>query len=379
LILPSFSIGLLFSNSTASISRRCDIQSGKEHEVRAMENGGNFKVNSIFEARLPSQDLKPTQTADGRTRERYIRDKYERRKYFDPSGYSNDAAAPVAEAPQTAPAPHVVGPPSDAAKKRLEQQRARKAKEAPTPPRAPPPQPAPAPASAPVDLLDLFALADAPSGPSQQDQAQQDMGKSMSSLSDFLEADKKSHLSRGVSELTKAPNSKQQQQAGLDIMSLYNRANSAPQAFANFGDPHGMQVPQQQMQMMGNHGGDNNMMMMNNHSGGMNGGSMPMMGNHAGNNAMQNMTQMMQNMHVQPSQQQQQMQQQQMMMMTPQQQQQQMYQQMMMMQQQQQMYQQMMMMQQQQQPTLAAMPAQQSSAKKASPEKKDPFAHFAAF
>jgi hypothetical protein len=361
------------------------IHSGKEHEVRAMENGGNFKVNSIFEARLPSQDLKPTQTADGRTRERYIRDKYERRKYFDPSGYSNVAAAPIAAAPQSAPAPHVVGPPSDAAKKRLEQQRARKAKDTPPPPRAPP-QPAPAPASAPVDLLDLFALEDAPSGPSQHDQVQQDMSKSMSSLGDFLEADKKSHLSRGVSELTKATAPKQQQQAGVDIMSLYNRANSAPQAFANFGDPNGMQMPQQPMNtgMMGNHGGGNNMMgnhggggnnmMMNNHSGGMSNGSMPMMGGNAGN-PVQHMTQMMQNMHMQPQQQQQQ---QQMMMMTPQQQQ-HVYQQMMMMQQQQQMYQQMMMMQQQQQQTPAAMPTQQSSAKKASPEKKDPFAHFAAF
>jgi hypothetical protein len=338
-----------------------------------MENGGNFKVNSIFEARLPSQDLKPTQIADGRTRERYIRDKYERRKYFDPSGYSNVAAAPIAAAPHSAPAPHVVGPPSDAAKKRLEQQRARKAKDTPPPPRAPP-QPAPAPASAPVDLLDLFALEDAPSGPSQHDQVQQDMGKSMSSLGDFLEADKKSHLSRGVSELTKATAPKQQQQAGVDIMSLYNRANSAPQSFANFGDPNGMQMPQQPMNMMGHHNGGNNNMMMNNHTGGMSNGSMPMMGGNNAGNPVQHMTQMMQNMHMQPLQQQQQ----QMMMMTPQQQQQQMYQQMMMMQQQQQMYQQMMMMQQQQ-PTPAAMPTQPSTAKKASPEKKDPFAHFAAF
>ena len=57
---------------------------GKEKEVVAMENGGNSKVNAIFEARLPNvSGLKIQAGADGRTRERYIRDKYERRKYFD--------------------------------------------------------------------------------------------------------------------------------------------------------------------------------------------------------------------------------------------------------------------------------------------------------
>ena len=54
---------------------------GKLKEVLAMENGGNKIVNSIFEAITPPN--KPTTMADGRTRERYIRDKYERRKYFD--------------------------------------------------------------------------------------------------------------------------------------------------------------------------------------------------------------------------------------------------------------------------------------------------------
>ena len=49
-----------------------------------MENGGNKKVNAIFEARLGGAK-KPTTAADGPTRERFIRDKYERRKYYDPS------------------------------------------------------------------------------------------------------------------------------------------------------------------------------------------------------------------------------------------------------------------------------------------------------
>ena len=54
-----------------------------------MENGGNAKVNAIFEANLASSGRpKPTNLADGPTRERFIRDKYERRKFYDPSAYS---------------------------------------------------------------------------------------------------------------------------------------------------------------------------------------------------------------------------------------------------------------------------------------------------
>ena len=64
------------------------MKTGKEKEVRAMENGGNKKVNLIFEGKLKnfgSLNTKPSAGADGRTRERFIRDKYERRKYFDAS------------------------------------------------------------------------------------------------------------------------------------------------------------------------------------------------------------------------------------------------------------------------------------------------------
>ena len=52
-----------------------------------MENGGNAKVNAIFEARLSV--AKPTQTATGPMRERYIRDKYERRKFYDPNAFAS--------------------------------------------------------------------------------------------------------------------------------------------------------------------------------------------------------------------------------------------------------------------------------------------------
>jgi len=47
-----------------------------------MENGGNEKVNAIYEAHLNGVQ-KPSATANGPARERFIRDKYERRKFFD--------------------------------------------------------------------------------------------------------------------------------------------------------------------------------------------------------------------------------------------------------------------------------------------------------
>lgn len=50
-----------------------------------MENGGNAMVNAIFEARLPRINDKPTSTAKWGTRERFIQDKYERRRFYDES------------------------------------------------------------------------------------------------------------------------------------------------------------------------------------------------------------------------------------------------------------------------------------------------------
>ena len=50
-----------------------------------MENGGNAKVNAIFEGFL--NVAKPTQSANGQVRERFIRDKYERRKFYDAKAF----------------------------------------------------------------------------------------------------------------------------------------------------------------------------------------------------------------------------------------------------------------------------------------------------
>lgn len=120
--------------------RSVNLDSWKEKEVLAMENGGNARVNAIFEGQLPNQNLKPHNHADGPTRERYIRDKYERRKFYDPSGFTSVPAAPV-NVPRKANSPvpnhenegnriptrrsESVGPPSDAARQRLEERKQR--------------------------------------------------------------------------------------------------------------------------------------------------------------------------------------------------------------------------------------------------------------
>lgn len=67
--------------------RSINLDSWKEKEVLAMESAGNKRINEIFEGRLKNfgtHTTKPSQHADGRTRERFIRDKYELRKYYDP-------------------------------------------------------------------------------------------------------------------------------------------------------------------------------------------------------------------------------------------------------------------------------------------------------
>lgn len=133
-----------------------------------MENGGNAKVNGIFEARLAQSGRpKPTHLADGQTRERFIRDKYERRKFYDAAGffadYSTVAPPPGPGAATTGGGQPRPGAPSDIARQRVAN---RQALMKPTQsnvfdsqPGAGPPhgKVAPAPVSAPVifDLLDF--------------------------------------------------------------------------------------------------------------------------------------------------------------------------------------------------------------------------------
>jgi GTPase-activating protein that regulates ARFs (ADP-ribosylation factors), involved in ARF-mediated vesicular transport len=147
------------------------LNSGKEKEVLAMENGGNAKVNAIFEANLDNPSAKPTAGASGPVRERFIRDKYERRKYYNPivlQNYTSSMAPSSSSSAAAAPSPSssaaVVSSarrsPSEVAKLRAQ---ARRSKSLPvdswsaakTPSSAaPPPPPQPQPE---MDLLDFSA------------------------------------------------------------------------------------------------------------------------------------------------------------------------------------------------------------------------------
>ena len=111
---------------------------GKEKEVLAMENGGNKKVNIIWEANLArAGGRKPATGADLSSRERYIRDKYERRKFYDPNALADfqDSGPSFDEIGRGANAPDGFadfGPPaegmvSDAAKMRAEKKKKKNA------------------------------------------------------------------------------------------------------------------------------------------------------------------------------------------------------------------------------------------------------------
>ena len=346
---------------------------GKEKEVLAMENGGNAKVNAIFEARLPSNsNIKPTNHADGPTRERFIRDKYERRKYFDPSASTSFSNMSQTSGGGTSSesAASSVGPPSDAAKQRLEQRRARINEGLVTPhgnaatlPRTSSsvattksrPKVAKAPASAPVDLLGFDTPASEPSAPTttKLTSAEFDLFDFSSTAgtaatNNGTAKNNSSSIDDEWNQLTSQASQPQQQTAkpSIDLASLYNGGQ------------------QQQQQQFGNFGPGSNMGYTANNANPM------MMMNH--NNPMQQMNVAMQNMnfanqHLTPQQVAYQQQQQQMMMMQQQQQYQMMLQQQMMMQQQ----------QQQQFPSPNPPPTKVTTSKvSAAPEKDDPFAQF---
>eukprot|EP00526_Cylindrotheca_closterium_P009080 CAMPEP_0113635492 /NCGR_PEP_ID=MMETSP0017_2-20120614/18504_1 /TAXON_ID=2856 /ORGANISM="Cylindrotheca closterium" /LENGTH=511 /DNA_ID=CAMNT_0000546281 /DNA_START=72 /DNA_END=1608 /DNA_ORIENTATION=+ /assembly_acc=CAM_ASM_000147 len=147
--------------------RSVNLDSWKDWEVRAMENGGNTKVNAIFEANLDREKL--SNHASGPTRERYIRDNM---KDENPAGFSmpgnSGSAGGNGQAPRSAGAMSSSRPgaPSEIARQRVAQRQARMktAQSQAEVPRPSKPQVAQAPASAPVvmDLLD-FGASPAPS------------------------------------------------------------------------------------------------------------------------------------------------------------------------------------------------------------------------
>jgi len=373
-----------------------------------MENGGNAKVNAIFEARLPNPDIKPTNHANGPTRERFIRDKYERRKYYDAAGFADYAAhasrqprAPVASGKKQQAS---VGPPSDAAKQRLEQRRARinhaqsnvvegeQAFSSASQNRRNKPVIAQAPVSAPPPTMDLLDLMGGGGGDGASEVPPAPASSNNDLFASFVVAEKPA---QGTAP---APAAKP---ASLDIMSLYSSSGAPPQQQMQMQQPNNgfaafdsLVSGGQQQQQPQNGMGAMNMMQSNMPQNG-NSSNMMMNGN---NNNMHQMTNMMSNMQFGGAPQQQMYQQggvgQQPMYQqggsrypagNPQQQQ----QQMMMMQQQQQrmmmMQQQQRMMQQQQANGFSMggaapamqQPQQQAAAAVTTPEKEDPFAQFA--
>ena len=128
-----------------------------------MENGGNQKVNAIFEARLSV--AKPTNAASGPVRERFIRDKYERRKFYDPDAFERvsqmeserEQEEVVSGVQRRLAASSQSRKPSDAARRRVEERASRggaSARGGTRAVKAPSTKSAPAPAPV-ADLLDF--------------------------------------------------------------------------------------------------------------------------------------------------------------------------------------------------------------------------------
>ena len=80
--------------------KSCNLDEWNENEVIAMELGGNAIVNKIFEATLvsfsnddaassASAGIKPTPRVDNTTRTNFIREKYDKRNFYDASKYAD--------------------------------------------------------------------------------------------------------------------------------------------------------------------------------------------------------------------------------------------------------------------------------------------------
>eukprot|EP00581_Thalassiosira_minuscula_P008097 CAMPEP_0183706094 /NCGR_PEP_ID=MMETSP0737-20130205/3005_1 /TAXON_ID=385413 /ORGANISM="Thalassiosira miniscula, Strain CCMP1093" /LENGTH=497 /DNA_ID=CAMNT_0025933403 /DNA_START=182 /DNA_END=1675 /DNA_ORIENTATION=+ len=290
-----------------SFVRSINLDSWKEKEVLAMENGGNDKVNAIFEARLTVS--KPSNSASGAVRERFIRDKYERRKFYDPSAFervSQMETAKVQEQVVSGVQRRLASSsrkPSDAARKRVEERAARNrssgggggSARSTKPVKVPAPVPAPAPA---VDLLDFgdFDSAEATSAVQASNVAPTG-GVANPAPSGEPALDLFANMSVGDNtnggggsaangQMQQPGQPQQQQQAAVqppeqkkmstaDIMSMFNTPSAQPMQQNMFAMNGGMQNG-----MGGGMAGGNNMGMMGQQmGGGMNNNNMAMMNN----------------------------------------------------------------------------------------------------
>jgi Putative GTPase activating protein for Arf len=76
--------------------------------VQTMVDMGNENVNAQYEAALPADFQKPVEDTPSRRAEVFIRDKYERKRYYRPTKAATRTAAPVSNTPSVvvAPTPH---------------------------------------------------------------------------------------------------------------------------------------------------------------------------------------------------------------------------------------------------------------------------------
>ena len=63
---------------------------GKEKDIAALENGGNKKVVAIFEGKINFDTPKPDGFSDSKTREMFIRAKYEQRLYYNENSMAKE-------------------------------------------------------------------------------------------------------------------------------------------------------------------------------------------------------------------------------------------------------------------------------------------------
>ena len=266
-----------------------------------MENGGNRKVNLIFEANLNIS--KPSNTASGPIRERFIRDKYERRKFYDPNAFvlaeqevttnhhhnhhrttSNGEQQQVIAGVQRRLAGETnhIRKPSDAARKRVEERAARNRQ-----------NPTVVVASAPAPVADLLDFGDFDSPEATAAVATSSMVSNEPMLDVF--ATMSAPTGGGTTHQPPPPPQQppQQKMSNADILSMFHSPHpNAMQQNNMLGMGGGMSGGMQGggnriMNPNGNLGNFNNVMMNpNTNFGGGNSMTMNSMGLQVGNNTM---------------------------------------------------------------------------------------------
>lgn len=93
----STNIGIFLCIKCASVHRSMGTQTSKirssaldyweEPQMENLKRVGNTRAARVWEARLPSDFIRPGNKAHPRTRETFIREKYEKKRWFDKEEY----------------------------------------------------------------------------------------------------------------------------------------------------------------------------------------------------------------------------------------------------------------------------------------------------